>query len=277
MSLKPHIRGFGLGLRPPHYAQLAAGVAEVEWLELVSENFMVPGGPPLAWLDRITARYPVVLHGVSLSIGGSDPIDRDYLGQLKALAHRSQACWISDHLCWSGLDGRNLHDLLPLPFTPTVARHVAARVGEVQDFLGRRIALENVSSYVTCQDDVLSEAAFLADVCQRADCDILLDVNNVYVNAHNHGFDPDTYLAALPAARIRQIHLAGHSRQGALLIDTHDAPVCDAVWQLYAKAVARFGPIPTMIERDDNIPALEALLAELARARAIAARELQAA
>ncbi|HET8899574.1 MAG TPA: DUF692 domain-containing protein, partial [Rhodanobacteraceae bacterium] len=249
----------------------------VDWFEVITENVLVAGGNPRRVLRAVRAEHPVVLHGVSLSIGGSDPLDMVYLDALKALARRCRAHWISDHLCWSGLDGRNLHDLLPLPFTPTVARHVAARVGEVQDFLGRRIALENVSSYVTCQDDVLSEAAFLADVCQRADCDILLDVNNVYVNAHNHGFDPDTYLAALPAARIRQIHLAGHSRQGALLIDTHDAPVCDAVWQLYAKAVARFGPIPTMIERDDNIPALEALLAELARARAIAARELQAA
>jgi uncharacterized protein (UPF0276 family) len=265
------IRGFGLGLRPDHFEGLAAGEAVVDWLELLSENFMVSGGKPLDWLDRLCERYPVVLHGVSMSIGGCDPLDLDYLDALKALQRRTHAQWISDHLCWTGVDGRNLHDLMPLPFTEEAVRHVAARVRRVQDHLGTQLLLENVSSYAACRDDRMPEWAFLAAIAAESDCAILLDVNNVFVSAHNHGFDPHAYLAALPAARVRQIHLAGHSRQGNLLIDTHDAPVCEAVWELYAAALMRFGQVPTMIERDDDIPPLADLVAELGRARAIAA------
>lgn len=270
MSTTGHIQGFGLGLRTPHYAEIAAGVTAIDWLELLSENFMVPGGRPLYWLDRISERYPVVLHGVSLSIGGCDPVDREYLQELRALRQRCGARWISDHLCWTGLDGRNLHDLLPLPFTDEAVTHVAKRVRQVQDILECRILLENVSSYAAACHDAMPEWQFLATIARGADCHILLDINNIYVNAHNHGFDPHDYLRGVPADRVRQMHLAGHSRQGALLIDTHDSPVCEDVWDLYREAVACIGPVPTMIERDDNIPALAELLAELERARDIA-------
>ena len=213
----------------------------------------------------------MVMHGVSLSIGGSDPLDLEYLAALKRLAVRVEPAWISDHLCWTGIDGRNLHDLLPLPYTEEAIAHVAERVVRVQDHLGRRILLENVSSYVTYTDSQVSEWEFLSAVAERADCHILLDVNNVYVSARNHGFDPLAYLDGVPGARVRQIHLAGHSHHGALIIDTHDHPVPDPVWELYAEAMIRLGPVSTMIERDDDIPPLDVLLAELARARSLAA------
>lgn len=271
------IQGFGLGLRTQHYAEIAEGRDSIDWLELLSENFMVPGGRPLYWLDRISERYPVVLHGVSLSIGSCDPIDREYLADLRALQQRSGACWISDHLCWTGTEGRNLHDLMPLPFTEEAVTYVADRVRQVQDILGNRILLENVSSYVTASHDSLSEWQFLAAIAEQADCYILLDINNIYVNAHNHGFDPREYLRGIPVNRVRQMHLAGHSQQGQLLIDTHDAPICDAVWALYRHALTRFGPVPTMIERDDNIPALAELLDELEHAREIAGQLAEAA
>jgi uncharacterized protein (UPF0276 family) len=266
--------GFGLGLRPDHYEQIAAAPQRIDWFEAISENYMVGGGKPLRWLERIRADYPVVLHGVSLSIGSSDPLDRAYLIELKALAERIQPAWISDHLCWTGIAGRNMHDLLPLPHTAEAVRHIAARVREVQDFLGRRILLENVSSYAVFKDSALSEWEFLKAIAEAADCLLLLDVNNIYVNSRNHGFDPLDYLRAIPAARVQQIHLAGHSRNGELLIDTHDHPVPEGVWSLYAAAVQRFGAVATMIERDDNIPPLQELVAELDRARSIAAETL---
>ena len=266
--------GFGLGLRPDHYEAILSEAPRVDWFEAISENYMVGGGKPLRWLDRIRERYPVVLHGVSLSIGSSAPLDRAYLIELKALAERVQPAWISDHLCWTGIAGRNLHDLLPLPHTEEAVRHIAARVREVQDFLGRRILLENVSSYAVFAASAMPEWEFLRAVCEAADCHLLLDVNNVYVNSRNHGFDPLDYLRAIPAARVRQMHLAGHSRNGELLIDTHDQPVPEAVWSLYAEAVRRFGDVATMVERDDNIPPLGELVAELDRARAIAASAL---
>lgn len=277
MNTSCDIQGFGLGLRTQHYAEIADGRDDIDWLELLSENFMVPGGRPLYWLDRISERYPVVLHGVSLSIGGCDPIDHEYLGELRALQERSGARWISDHLCWTGLDGRNLHDLMPLPFTDEAVTHVAERVAQVQDILGSRILLENVSSYAAARHDSLSEWQFLAAIAEQADCHILLDINNIYVSAHNHGFDPQDYLRGIPVKRVRQMHLAGHSRNGELLIDTHDAPVCDAVWDLYRDALARFGPVPTMIERDDNIPPLAELVDELEYARQVASRMAEAA
>lgn len=270
--------GFGLGLRPDHYEAILAGSASdglrVDWFEAISENYMVGGGKPLRWLDRIRERYPVVLHGVSLSIGSTAALDRAHLIQLKALAERIQPAWISDHLCWTGIAGRNMHDLMPLPHTEEAVHHVAARVREVQDFLGRRILLENVSSYVDFAHSALPEWEFLKAVAEAADCLILLDVNNIYVNSQNHGFDPLAYLRAVPASRVQQIHLAGHSRNGELLIDTHDHPVPDPVWALYAEALRRFGAVSTMIERDDHIPPLEELVRELDRARAIAADSL---
>jgi hypothetical protein len=261
--------GFGLGLRVDHYDAILDSRPNVDWFEILSENYLVPGGKPLHYLDRIRARYPLVMHGVSLSIGSTDPLDRAYLRELKALAARVEPAWISDHLCWTGVAGTNLHDLLPLPYTEEAIEHVAARVREVQDFLGRQILLENVSSYVSYADSQLSEWEFLSAVCERADCLILFDVNNVYVSSRNHEFDPLTYLAGVPAARVQQIHLAGHEDHGDYIIDTHDHPIVDPVWELYAAAIRRFGPVSTMIERDDRIPPLAELVTELDRARRI--------
>jgi uncharacterized protein len=266
------LSGFGLGLRTPHYEALLSESHAIDWLEIITENYLVPGGKPLHYLERIRERFPVVMHGVSLSIGSSDPIDAEYLKLVRSLASRIEPHWISDHLCWTGVDGRNLHDLLPLPYTEEALSAVVSRVGQVQDALGRQILLENVSSYLTFHASAMSEWEFLREVAQRADCKILLDINNIYVSSVNHGFDPAEYLQAMPASRVRQLHLAGHSDMGGHLIDTHDHPIAPAVWDLYAKAVMQFGDVPTMIERDDNIPALDELVAELDMARGIAAR-----
>jgi uncharacterized protein (UPF0276 family) len=266
--------GFGLGLRVDHYEEILNSEPAVDWFEIISENYMVPGGKPRHYLERIRARYPLVMHGVSLSIGSTDPLDRDYLRQLKQLAAQVEPAWISDHLCWTGVAGTNLHDLLPLPYSEEAVEHVAARVRAVQDFLGRRILLENVSSYLSYADSQLSEWEFLAAVCERADCLILLDVNNIYVSSVNHEFDPRAYLDGVPAGRVQQFHLAGHEDHGDYIIDTHDHPVPDPVWALYAEALKRFGPVSTMIERDDHIPELPELVAELERARQISAATL---
>jgi hypothetical protein len=269
------LSGFGLGLRPPHYEAILNEPQGIDWLEIVTENYLVPGGQPLSFLDRIRERFPMVMHGVSLSIGSTDPLDHDYLQGVRDLAARVEPDWISDHLCWTGVEGRNLHDLLPLPYTEEALKLVVARVGEVQERLGRQILLENVSSYLTYRDSELTEWQFLREVAERADCAILLDINNIYVSSVNHGFDPVQYLEAIPAARVRQFHLAGHSDMDGYLIDTHDHPIIAPVWDLYAKAVARFGDVPTMIERDDNIPPLGELIDELGVARALAHRHAQ--
>ena len=269
--------GFGLGLRVEHYEEILAGDPPIDWLEVLSENYMVDGGRPLAFLARFRDRYPLVMHGVSLSIGSSDRLNRDYLARLKKLADFVQPAWVSDHLCWTGVDGTNLHDLMPLPYTEEALAHVAARVREVQDTLGRRILLENVSSYTAFHASQMSESEFIAEIARRADCLILLDINNVHVSAHNHGFDARAYFDDIPIERVQQFHLAGHESQGGLIIDTHDAPIVDPVWQLYADALRRFGPVTTMIERDDHIPPLADLLAELAIARGIAEPILRAA
>lgn len=266
----PPYLGFGLGLRIPHYESILETHPAVDWFEILSENYMVPGGKPLHYLDRIRRNYPLVMHGVSLSIGSTDPLDRDYLKQLKALAARVEPAWISDHLCWTGVHGKNMHDLLPLPYTEESVAHVADRIMQVQDYLGRRILIENVSSYVTFRDSAVSEWEFLRAVVERADCLILLDVNNIYVSSFNHGFDPLAYLDGIPRERVQQFHLAGHRNLDTHIIDTHDEPIVDPVWQLYEAAVRRFGPVSTMIERDDNIPPLDELLNELDRAREIA-------
>jgi uncharacterized protein (UPF0276 family) len=268
--------GFGLGLRVDHYEAILAGKPEVDWFEVLTENYLVPGGKPLHYLMRMRERYPLAMHGVSLSIGSSAPLDREYLRQLRALAQRVEPAWISDHLCWTGVAGRNTHDLLPLPYTEEALANVAERVRIVQDFLGRRILLENVSSYVGFRDSHLSEWQFLSEIAARADCLLLLDVNNIYVSAVNHEFDPLEYLNAIPVERVQQIHLAGHEDHGDYLVDTHDHPVPDPVWELYASAVRRFGAVSTMIERDDHIPPLEELCAELAQARALCERTLAA-
>jgi uncharacterized protein len=266
--------GFGLGLRVDHYQAILADNPRIDWFEALTENYLVPGGKPLDYLMRIRERYPMVLHGVSMSIGSTQPLDRNYLAQLKALAARIQPAWISDHLCWTGIAGRNMHDLLPLPYTEEALANVVERVRTVQDVLGRRILLENVSSYVTYRDSQLREWEFLREIAQRADCLLLLDVNNIYVSSVNHEFDPLEYLQAIPVDRVQQIHLAGHENHGDYLIDTHDHPVPDPVWELYDAAVRRFGSVSTMIERDDNIPPLEELCSELDAARQLAERAL---
>lgn len=266
--------GFGLGLRTAHYADVLEGAPRADWFEILTENYLVPGGKPLEVLERVRARYPLAMHGVSLSIGSSDPLDFDYLAQLKALAARVEPVWISDHLCWTGIAGKNTHDLLPLPYTEEALTHLTDRVQAVQDFLGQRILLENVSSYVAFRESALTEWDFLAELAHRADCLLLLDVNNVYVSSRNHGFDPRRFIDALPPDRVRQIHLAGHSDLGDHVIDTHDHPVCDPVWDLYAHTVRRCGRVAAMIERDDRIPPLDELVAELDQARAVAGRAL---
>ena len=274
MALLSSSLGFGLGLRVDHYEAILADHPPVDWFEALTENYLVPGGKPLDNLMRIRDRYPMVMHGVSLSIGSTQPLDRNYLAQVKALAARLEPHWVSDHLCWTGIAGRNMHDLLPLPYTEEALANVVERVRTVQDFLGRRILLENVSSYVTYRDSQLTEWDFLREIAQRADCLILLDVNNIYVSSVNHEFDPLDYLNAIPADRVQQIHLAGHENHGDYLIDTHDHPVPDPVWELYGAALRRFGSVSTMIERDANIPPLGELCAELDAARQLAERTL---
>jgi uncharacterized protein (UPF0276 family) len=262
--------GFGIGLRPKHYDEILARQPAVDWFEVISENFMVAGGRPLHVLQRVRAHYRVALHGVSLSIGSTDPLRREYLDALHALARRIEPAWISDHLCWTGVGGHNAHDLLPLPYTEEAVAHVAARVQQVQDALGRRILLENVSTYLEYTHSTMPEWEFLTAVAQRADCGILLDINNIYVSARNHGFSPRAYIEAVPVERVHQFHLAGHTDRGTFLHDTHDHPVATAVWDLYASAVRRFGRVSTLIEWDDNIPPLATVHAEALRAKAVA-------
>ncbi len=270
--MSDHDIGFGLGLRHQHYEEIAANPGKVSWFEALSENYMVSGGLPLHWLDRFRRDYPIALHGVSMSIGSIDPLDMTYLDELKALARRVEPMWVSDHLCFTGLRGKNMHDLLPLPYTEEALDHVAERIVRVQDHLGRRLVIENVSSYVTYSASELSEWEFIGELAKRADCEILLDVNNVYVSAFNHEFDALAFLRAIPRERVRQFHLAGHEHQGTHIIDTHDHPIVPGVWDLYAEAVRLFPGVPTMIERDDKIPPYAELLEELDVARGIAAR-----
>ncbi len=271
---KPPYLGFGLGLRPQHYDEILAGTPDIDWFEIISENYMVPGGKPLHMLERIRERYPLVMHGVSLSIASTAPLDMDYLAELKALAARVQPRWISDHLCWTGVHGINLHDLLPIPYTQEALDHVVERVARVQDYLGRRIALENVSTYVSFKHSEMTEWEFIHELATRADCWLILDVNNVYVSAFNHEFEAMDFLNGVPRERVVQFHVAGHQHNGNHIVDTHDHPVCDEVWALYRAACRRFGAVSTMIERDDNIPPLAELVAELDTARRIAAEAL---
>ncbi|HYZ90712.1 MAG TPA: DUF692 domain-containing protein [Myxococcales bacterium] len=268
--------GHGIGLRSKHYGRFLAERPQVGWIEAISENFIGAGGRPFAVLEKVRRDFPVVLHGVSLSIGSVDPLDDAHLAGLRDLAHRVQPAYVSDHLCWGRHRGRYLHDLLPLPYTEEALEHVAQRVRKVQDLLGRQILLENVSSYVGFRDSTMPEWEFVAEVARRADCGILLDVNNVYVSARNHRFDPREYLTKIPVERVGQFHLAGHSDRGSYLFDTHDGPVADPVWDLYAFAVRRFGRVPTLIEWDEHVPELERLVAESDAAAAAEARALDA-
>ena len=268
--------GFGLGLRVQHFPTLlnehSGKHPGVDWLEIISENFINVGGMPLRNLMAVRERYPMAMHGVSMSIGAPEPIDRDYLAGLKDLIERLEPDVVSDHLCWTGAHGVNLHDLLPLPLTEETLAHVSRRILEVQDYLKRPMAIENASTYVAFLADAIPEWEFLTELTRRTGCHLLLDVNNVYVSAFNHGFDTADYIAGIPADKVVQIHLAGHENNGDHIIDTHDAPVVDPVWTLYEKTIEQLGPAPTMIERDDNIPPFADLVEELETARAISDR-----
>lgn len=261
--------GHGVGLRTKHYSHVWDGSAQVDWFEVISENFMIRGGRPLAILERARERAPIVLHGVSLSLGSTDPLNDTYLEELRTLIYRFSPAWVSDHLCWGSIGGHYAHDLLPLPYTEEALRHVVQRVQIVQERLGRQILIENVSSYLTYAHSAMPEWTFLAAIAEQADCGILLDVNNIYVSAINHGFSPIDYLEGVPVDRVGQIHLAGHSNFGTHLLDTHDGPVIPPVWDLYRLALRRFGRVSTLIEWDDHIPGFDVLCAEAEHARTL--------
>jgi len=266
---KPDALGYGLGLRPVYYDEIFSTRPKVDWFEIISENYMIPGGRPLAMLERVRADYPIVMHGVSLSLASTDPLDVDYLRDLAALAARVEPAWISDHLAWTGVHGLNLHDLLPIPYTKESLDHVVERISRVQDVLKRPLVVENASTYVTFAESEMSEWDFIREMAERADCLLLLDVNNIFVSGFNHGFEPKTFIDAIPVERVQQFHMAGHTDNGAYIVDTHDEPVREEVWALYDYARRRFGSVSAMIERDDNFPPLGDLMDELAHMRAI--------
>lgn len=272
--INDHFLGFGLGLRIPHFEDVLNGNHNIDWFEILSENYMVDGGKPRYYLEQVAERYPIVMHGVSMSIGSTTPLDTTYLKQLKQLMNDVKPRWISDHLCFTQANGVNSHDLLPLPYTEEAIDHVASRIMQAQDYIGEQMLIENVSSYLTYKESGMTEWGFYNEVCQRADCLMLLDINNIYVSARNHQFDAIDYVNAIDGKRVRQIHLAGHTDYGDYVIDTHDHNVCDPVWDLYRAAVKKFGAVSTMIERDDNIPPFEDLVAELDIAKQIAHQEL---
>jgi len=261
--------GFGLGLRAPHFEQIIAEKPAVDWFEIISENYFVAGGKPWHYLNKIRADYPIVMHGVSMSIGSIDPINKDYLNQLKNTIARVEPQWVSDHLCFTQVGGINSHDLLPMPYTSEALDHLANKISQVQDYLGREMIFENVSSYLTYNDSQMSEWEFLAQLHKQTGCKFLMDVNNVYVSARNHDFNAMDYLSAIPSTAIAQIHLAGHQDFGTHIIDTHDEDVPDAVWDLYAQYAKTLNPVSTMIERDDNIGSLDDLITELEHAKAL--------
>lgn len=262
--------GFGLGLRTEHYLDIIENHPSIDWFEILTENYLVPGGKPLYYLDQIKEHYPIVMHGVSMSLGSADPLNKHYMQQVKDLAARVNAKWVSDHVCWTGVHGKNTHDLLPLPYTEEAVKHFASKIRQAQDILNRPILIENASTYVTFSHSTMTEWDFLREVTELADCYLLLDINNIYVSSFNHGFDANEYLTAIPAHRVKQFHLAGHTNNGDHIIDTHDHDVIDPVWQLYAKALNHCGKISTMIERDDHIPPLASLMKELEQAKHIA-------
>jgi uncharacterized protein (UPF0276 family) len=258
--------GVGIGLRIPHYRHILERKPVVDWFEIISENFMLDGGRPLAILDQILEQYRVVQHGVSMYFGSADPLDRTHLARLKALVRRTRTPWLSDHLCWGSVDGTYSHDLLPLPYTWEAVRVTAAKIRQAREMLEVPVIVENVSSYAEFHASQMTEWEFLTEVVERADCGILLDVNNIYVSSRNHGFDPFTYLNHVPAERVAQIHIAGHSKFEKYLLDTHDHPVLAPVWKLYARAIERCGPTATLLEWDDRIPAFDEVHAEALKA-----------
>ena len=259
--------GIGIGLRTVHFGEILSGRPALDWFEVLSENFMDTGGRPLFVLDQVVERYPVALHGVSLSVGSTDALDRGYLQKLKALAKRTRARWVSDHLCWTGVLGRNTHDLLPLPYDRATLRHVTRRVKQVQDALERPLVLENPSTYLEYARSTMKEWEFLSELCDAAGCGLLLDVNNVYVSSYNHGFDARQYIDGIPADRVVQVHLAGHTNEGTHILDTHSGRAIPQVWKLYERLVARTGPVSTLFEWDASIPPLAAVVREAAKAR----------
>ena len=258
---------FGLGLRAQHYQSIVQLTPSVDWFELITEDFLACGGDDWFWLEKIRANYPLSLHGVSLSIGSVDPINRDYLKQLKQLRDRLEPVWISDHFCWTGVGGINSHDLLPMPHTEEAVKHIVARIIQVQDYLGEPLVLENVSSYVDFSHSEMTEWEFIQAIVMQADCYILLDINNVFVNAFNHGFSANDYLSGIPGERVKQFHIAGHKHCQNHIIDTHDTDITDDVWQLYEQALRMYGPVPLIIERDGEVPPLPVLLDELEEAK----------
>ncbi len=262
--------GHGLGLRPAHWDHILQGDHGVDWFEIISENFIDNEGRSMRLLEQVRKDYPVVAHGVSMSIGSADPLRQDYLKKLKALLDRIEPAWFSDHLCWTGINQKNSHDLLPLPQTKLVVEHVSDRIDQVQNFMGRRMLIENVSSYVTFKDSEMSEWEFISEIANRSGCGILLDINNIYVNSFNHKFDAKEYINAIPKESVAQFHLAGHTNQETFLIDTHSDRMIDPAWDLYKLAVQRFGDVPTLVEWDDHIPTFEVLLDESKKAREIA-------
>lgn len=266
--------GFGVGLRPPHYSYVLSNKINVDWFEIISENFMGlqnsgKWGRHRQFLEGVRGQYPIVMHGVSLSIGSTDELDFNYLERLKCLAEQIEPAWISDHVCWTGVGGENLHDLLPLPYTKEALDHVVGRILQVQDFIGRQFVFENVSAYFTYTHSEMHEWEFLSEMCKRSGCKLLLDVNNVYVSARNQNFDPTVFLNAIPVGAVQQFHIAGHTDNGTHVIDTHDHPVCEEVWELYKLALGRFGKISTLLEWDANIPEFPVLEVEVGRARKI--------
>ncbi len=261
---------YGLGLRRPFYQSASAGQIPVDWFEVITENFMVAGGKPIRILESVRNHYPIVLHGVSMNLGGTDPLDQKYLTALKTMVDRFQPMWVSDHLCWTRFGGQSFHDLLPLPYTQEAVENTANRIRVVQDFLQQQILIENVSSYLEFKHNTLIEAEFLAAVTERADCRILLDINNIVVNATNHGIDSSEYLSTIPADRVGQYHMAGHSKQGRLAIDTHDHSISSEVLNLYKEAVVQLGNAATLLEWDDQIPTVPILLQELDKIRCAA-------
>jgi uncharacterized protein (UPF0276 family) len=261
--------GVGVGFRKPHVAYVVKEKPAVDWFEIISENYFAEGGIQRANLEALRGTYRVVPHGVSLSIGGSDPLDEDYLSRLRALVRRIDAPWCSDHLCWTGFGGVDVHDLLPMPYTPATLAHVVERVRRVQGELGVPFALENPSSYLEYRESTMTESEFLAQVAEQSDTGILLDVNNVFVSAYNHGFDARAYIDQIPAERVVQIHVAGHTDRGSYLLDTHSDHVAPEVWELYRRAIRRCGPVSTLVEWDESIPPWETLAKEAAEARAV--------
>jgi len=258
--------GIGVGLRVPHLSHILERKPVVDWFEIISENYMVEGGRPLAVLDQILEQYRVVQHGVSLYFGSAGPLHKEHLKRLKSLVRRTKTPWLTDHLCWGSVDGRFTHDLLPMPYTMEAAKVTARKIREARDFLEVPIAVENVSSYAEFHVSTMTEWEFLNEVVERANCGILLDVNNIYVSSRNHGFNAKEYLQAIPGERVMQIHLAGHSKFEKYILDTHDHPVIGPVWKLYEQAIRQFGPVPTLLEWDDRIPSFNEVHAEALKA-----------